>query len=89
MKKSRKSSSLKILNQIILGKHFKTYSVQCTKQMLPWKDILGTTKYYDNIFLCIAKSNLLSGDHIFVITRGWIFDGNLKYTIALNELNLN
>ena len=46
-------------------------------------------KYYDNIFLCIVKSNLLSRDHIIAITRGWIFDGNLKYAIVLNEQNLN
>ena len=40
--------------------------------MIPWKDILGMTKFWD---------------HIIAIIRGWSFDGNLKYAIALNEQN--
>ena len=58
-------------------------------QMMPWKDIPGMTKYNDNIFLCTAKSNLLSRDHIIAITRGWTFDRNQKYAIALYEQNLS
>ena len=57
--------------------------------MIPRKDILGMIKGYDHIFLCIVKSNLLSRDHIIAITRGWIFDKNLKCAITLNEQNLN
>ena len=57
LKKSRKSSSIKILNQIILGKPSEIYYVERKKQMIPWKDILGMTKYYDNIFLYIVNSN--------------------------------
>ena len=69
LKQSRKSSN-NFLNQIILGKLFKMYYFDRKKQMRPWKDILGMTKYYDHIFLCIVKSNLLSGDQIIAITRG-------------------
>ena len=49
------------------------YDVGRKKQMISWKDILGMTKYYDHIFLCII--------------RGLIFAGNLKYAIVFNKKN--
>ena len=70
LKKSRKSSLIKILNQINLVKPFKMYYVERKKQMIPWKEFLRMTKYYDHIFLCIVDSNALSRDHIIAITRG-------------------
>ena len=70
LKKSRKSSSIKFLNQIILGKPFKMYYIERKKQMIPWKDILRMAKYYNYIFQCLVKSCLLSRDHIIVMARG-------------------
>ena len=64
------------------------YYVERKKEIIPWKAILGMTKYYDHILLYIIKSNLLSRDHIIAIIKGWIFDGNLNYAIASNEENL-
>ena len=70
----------------MIGKPLKMNYVE-RKKNDAMEDILGMTKYYDHIFLCIIKSNLLSRDHIIAITR--IFDGNIKFAIALNEQNVN
>ena len=65
------------------------FYVDRKKQMIPLKDILGMTKYYDHIFPCIIKTNLLSRYHIIAITRLWIFDGNPKHAITSNKQNIN
>ena len=57
--------------------------------MIPWKDIYEKPDFNYSIMLCILKSNMFSHDHIIVICRGWIFDGNISYTISLNKKSLN
>ena len=59
-KKNKKVSSLKFLNSIMMKKEFRNYYVHRKKKLIFWKDIYYSNDCYENIFLCIIKSNVFS-----------------------------
>ena len=44
---------------------------------------------YENLFLCIIKSNMFSWHHIIAICGGWIFNGDLNYALPLSDESFN
>ena len=69
---------------IVFMKQCHNYSAKRIKQMIKWTELLHDKEYFNNIMLCILKSEDNSRDHIVAISRGWIFDGNLPRALLLN-----
>ena len=87
--RSKKSAAMKYLINIVNTKQFKNYGVKRIKQMIEWSKFLYDKEYFNNIMLCILRSEDNSRDHIVAISKGWIFDGNLTHALSLNIANLN
>ena len=87
--KSKTSASMKFLIGLMFKKPFSRLFVVKKLKQTSWKTLQSKSGLFYSVILCLPKSTILSRDHIFAVSQGWIFDGNLSYAVGLTMENLN